>query len=546
MNTNLVPLPPEANTSSSHQPSFDDLQLLADISQLLQTTNFEGVIERVVQIVVKITGAQSTRLYVVKHQMEDVQYWQILRRLIDQQPYDVIPVPTDGSFYQSVYDHQCGYIIDDTLHDTRWKQFTDERAPIRSVLCIPVRVGAKVVALFSLYHAQPNQFTSLHLRIMTIISNQVVSALRNVSLYYEMHARREQLSATLQALNEAIIVIDHLHQLVLVNRSARQLLGIKRDQTINGQPLIDFVAYEPMLEAVITHICPEEVCDPLQLRSERMQRDFQVSITGWTSGEQEQLGHVIVLNDVTALGDLGRFKDEMLRVATHDLRSPLALISGYTDMVGVELADLEPTPTSASIEQHLDVIKGSVDRMGRLVDDLLRVERIRKSPLELQEQTDLAAMTKLVIVNTRMAAQAKAQEFTRDLELDNAPRITIDAVLVRQSMENLISNAIKYTPTGGTIHIHSWYSANRFYFSVTDNGLGITEEHLPYLFESFYRVGNIKDTSIQGSGLGLSFVKTVIQRHGGDVWVESVPDEGSTFGFWIPSQPTDSRYPNTR
>lgn len=535
MNTNLVPMPSDTDISSLKHPSFDDLRLLSDISQLLLTTHFEGVIERVVQIVMKMTAAQSSRLYLIKKNPDDDNYWRIVRRLIDKQPFEIIPPPVSDSFVQWVYEHQCGDIVKDTLTDTRWKHFTDEQAPIRSAMCIPIRLGTNIVALFMLYHPQPNHFTPFHLRTVTIVGNQVVSALRNVSLYYEMRDHQEQLSATLQALQESIIVIDHHHMLVLVNHAARQLLGLTLDESVEHQLLVDYIAYEPMLESVMGNI---EVCEPIQLRSERLQRDFHVSITSWVSGDEEEKGHVIVLHDVTALGDLGRFKDEMLRVATHDLRSPLALISGYTDMIGIELKDMEPTPSAVSIQQHLEIIKGSTDRMGRLVEDLLRVERVRKSPLEMQEQTDLAAMVKLVIVNTRLAAQVRAQSLTREIDLEFAPRITVDAVLLRQSMENLISNAIKYTPTGGQVHVHSWYSSDRFYFSVTDNGIGIPEKHLPYLFESFYRVDGHNGNHIQGNGLGLSLVKNVIQRHGGDVWVDSVDGEGSTFGFWIPAHST--------
>src|SRR5690606_11675949 len=152
---------------------------------------------------------------------------------------------------------------------------------------------------------------------------------------------------------------------------------------------------------------------------------------------------------------------------------------------------------------------------------------------ELRERTDISSLVKLVIVNLRPMAASKNISLLTDIQLQDIPRIVTDPVLIRQSMENLISNAIKYTAENGTVSVNSYFDDERFYFVVEDNGMGIPEEHLGFVFESFYRVKS-HDNKEKGSGLGLSLVKNVIRRHDGDVWVKSEENVGSLFGFWLP------------
>ncbi|MFN8450861.1 MAG: ATP-binding protein [Anaerolineae bacterium] len=114
--------------------------------------------------------------------------------------------------------------------------------------------------------------------------------------------------------------------------------------------------------------------------------------------------------------------------------------------------------------------------------------------------------------------------------------MTLNPVLIREAIENLISNAIKYTPDGGRICVRAFIQDDQLHFNVEDNGIGIPKEHLPRIFETFYRAKQAGSEGIEGRGLGLSLVKTIIERHGGEVWIESEQGSGSRFGFWILNQ----------
>jgi two-component system phosphate regulon sensor histidine kinase PhoR len=239
-------------------------------------------------------------------------------------------------------------------------------------------------------------------------------------------------------------------------------------------------------------------------------------------------GYVVVMRDITTLRDLNRFKDEMLQMASHDLRSPLALIVGYCSLITLEV------PEDSVIQEYLDVIQRSTERMKALLDDLLRVEQIRNSPLELHEQVDILDLENQVLNNVRPLLESKNQHLEARLALENLPGVVVNPLLVREAMENLISNAVKYTPPGGRIIVRSYVQAGQLHFIVEDNGIGIPRQALARVFESFYRVRQEESGHEEGRGLGLSLVKTIIERHHGEVWVESEVGVGSRFGFWVP------------
>ena len=413
--------------------------------------------------------------------------------------------------------------------DKRWIVFPDDPIVTRSAMCVPFIINGEVIASVTMIHEKPNHFRPYHLRLMEIIANQTSVAIRNAQLFNHIREQRRQLHAVLQSMRDVLIVLNRNKEIVMLNEAALPLLGIDMQIEGIGKSLEKFAmvddVFKPILERFRTGIDTQRWS--FETRSEKRNTDYHVRMSLWDADE-ELLGYVVVMYDITQLRDLSRFKDEMLRVASHDLRSPLALVAGYADMVVMDTPDEE-----SPIHFYIDTIKGQVEKMSILVDDLLRVERIRTSPLELRERTDMNALLKLVLVNSRPSANSSNIQLESDIQLDGVPQIVADPALIRQSMENLISNAIKYTPEKGTVRVSSYFDDERFYFVVEDTGIGIPEESRPFVFESFYRVQSHKNKA-KGSGLGLSLVKNVIKRHDGDVWLKSEENVGSHFGFWLP------------
>jgi PAS domain S-box-containing protein len=523
------------------EPSLLDFKLLADVSQMLTVFDEERVLERVIELTARALGAQRASLLL--HPEYDAEWKTVfVRHLLDTDNIERLSGDQVLKLARRVLDQGLagwvtrqreGAVIFDTLQDERWIHFPDSDSNARAALCVPFIYNGEVLAVLTLVHDAPGHFTDHHLRLMTIVANQATIAIRNAQLFSRMLQQQRQLEAVLHAIPDLLMVLDESGRIMLINEPAAQWLD-QGDEALIGRELAAFTVGDDadgalmQIQAMIQTPAQSGANWTFEVRSERMKRDYLVSVSVWENAPARTTGYVVVLRDVSTLRDLTRFKDEMLRMASHDLRSPLALIVGYCSLIEL---DIEP---GSPINDHLQTIMRATERMKGLLDAMVRVEQIRKSPLELHEHVIFAQLVQQAAANMQLAIDNKQQTLDMQTHLDDAPGITVNPVLVRECMENLISNASKYTPEKGRITVRAYRHENRLIFEVEDNGIGIPKEHLPRLFQSFYRVNQPGTQGIEGRGQGLSLVKTVIERHSGDVWVESELGVGSRFGFWIP------------
>lgn len=518
---------------NSERPQFDDFELLTEVSQLLTILDLDGILNRVVDLVIRLVGARRASLFLFDEGELDKKHLILTN---PQQDAPLVSQVLKEGLAAWVVHYRQPTIVDDVLTDARWLPEQQVDQPARSAMSIPFVYENTVVALLTVVHEEPKHFTKYHLRMITALANQAIGAIRQAQSFHKLQNQQRQLEGVLHTIPDAILVLDDKGAILMANSAALPLLGNTAPEFFRNRLLIELTELDSALHPV-QEIMREIGDSPLrpgtqwsfETRSENLKKDLQVSIAIWEDITQSMGGYVITMHDITQLRDLHRFKDEMLRVASHDLRSPLSLIIGYTDMISLDLGDPD-----SPIQGYLEVIRRSTERMNGLLDDLLRVERIRTSPLELHERVDPQKLIRVVLVNMRPFANEKKQRFESSIQLDGLEGIMADPVLIRQAMENLIGNAIKYTPEYGRILVRSYVEGGYFYFSVEDNGMGIPKDAIPHIFDSFYRVRSRKMVGIKGTGLGLSLVKTVIERHNGEIWVESEEQHGSTFTFRIP------------
>jgi len=249
----------------------------------------------------------------------------------------------------------------------------------------------------------------------------------------------------------------------------------------------------------------------------------RVEVSG--SGELAELGRSFnAMSQSLEAGEQSRRR--LIADIAHELRTPLTVIEGTIDGIadGVFKPDIE----------HLDSIKEQSVLLTRLVNDLRDLSSAESGQLELQKSpTDIVELVKRGMA----AAGVKAREKNISLELkaaEDVPEIEADPLRIEQVVGNLLGNAIRHTPEGGNICVSIKIENSNLMLAISDNGEGIPAEHLPHIFERFYRVGASRARTEGGTGLGLAIVKQMVEAHAGSAWAESHPNEGSTFHIKLP------------
>jgi two-component system phosphate regulon sensor histidine kinase PhoR len=319
----------------------------------------------------------------------------------------------------------------------------------------------------------------------------------------ELTRERDRLSAILEGMVEGVLVIGWGSELVVVNPSAAAIL--ESDQKIAS-----------LLAATIA----KGELSSVEIENDKRSLVINVRPLAKAAGG----GAVAVLHDVTQLRRLEKMRREFVANASHELRTPVAAIQGYAETLirGVD---------AKTHAEFLEVIHRNARRIGRLVEDLLRLSEIEARAAEQAARVPVSIDGVLANVEATMKERLVAKRITFEKRVDEDALMLGDADALEQVLSNLIDNAIKYGKEGGAITARVELDADhaRVAVSVEDNGPGIAPEHLPRLFERFYRVDPARSRSLGGSGLGLSIVKRLVESMSGTIWVESEPEQGTRF-----------------
>jgi signal transduction histidine kinase len=237
---------------------------------------------------------------------------------------------------------------------------------------------------------------------------------------------------------------------------------------------------------------------------------------------------VLALNDISALAEVNELRTWMIRMTAHDLKNPLSQITGYIGLV----MDYGSSELSADDRESLQRVMNAADQMSEIISEVTSLEQLQTG-LKQREAVDLCAVAQDVIGQNDLDMTRRKQQFTAEIS-ESVPVIQGSRIQLMQAMTNLLGNAIKYTPEAGRVTLRLFVKDTMIRFEVQDTGLGIPPDKQERLFQPFYRVRTEQTARINGTGLGLSLVKSVISAHGGRVGVISAEQQGSTFWFEIP------------
>lgn len=331
-----------------------------------------------------------------------------------------------------------------------------------------------------------------------------------------LNRRLTEMDAILRQVNDGVLVLDNRNRVIMVNQALRQNFGLG-EFDFSGQP-VDAVLNIPGLNEALEDKRPSGTRHEVQNQAGRV---FYVRVS-----RVPELGTIASLHDISYLKELDKMKGDFVNTVSHDLRSPLTAILGYVELI--ERAG----KVNAQQAEFIKRVKTSVHATTNLIDDLLNLGRVEVGALDEQTPVNM----KLLVVNAMTNLQPLVQEKSQTMRMGKTasmPPVQGSRTQLGQLVDNLLGNAVKYTPAGGKVRVTLNEEQNQVILRVTDSGRGIPLEEQTRVFEKFYRASNVgKET--QGTGLGLSIVKTIVDNHHGRIWVESRPGEGSVFTVVLP------------
>jgi PAS domain S-box-containing protein len=414
----------------------------------------------------------------------------------------------------------------------------DTRLPLRHATTLPLTYRQTVVGLIYVFRAAVNiAFTKEDHQLLASFADQAAIAVSNARLYQSVVRERQQLAAIIEQSADGVMILDGRWRITAFNRAMEMLTGWAREEAI-GRPCAEVLAIKNSQGVNICLVdCPLQRRPPLEnplvegwIEARDGRRRYVQSRYAQQRGALGELtGAIANVRDVTERKIEEEMQSTFFSVISHELKTPVSIIKGYAETLARTDANWDAT----TIHDGLVVIGEEADRLANQIQDLLDASRLQAGGLRL-ELTEWPIQQLAAQVAERFAPQA-GEHFTFELRFPaEMPTVRGDYERIREVLENLVSNAVKYSPEGGIIRIAGRVDGDRAVISVSDQGIGIAPEDQKKLFRRFYRVDNRLRRTTQGAGLGLFLARAIVEGHGGRIWVESQPGRGSRFSFTLP------------
>jgi len=366
-------------------------------------------------------------------------------------------------------------------------------------------------------------------------SKRVGLALENIfarqqELDRQIAGRESGTQTILRAMQDGLLVVDKSQRVTLVNQAFRKLFGLQ--EISSGTPLLDVVR-----DATLDRLIAETLRTGKATQSDLVladsktnsERDMEISAVPIKDDADLTTGAVILFHDITQLKRADKVRRDFVANVSHELRTPLSIVRGYIET----LLD-NPKTSREELARILAIMERHSQRLGLLVDDLLSLARLESSNANLElSAVRVEELFNNVVRDWKEKLAAKNLKVIVDLSPD-ARTIRADEMRLQEVLHNLLDNAVKYSHEHGEVRLRTALQGLEMVLTVADNGMGITKDDLPRIFERFYRADKARSRELGGTGLGLAIVKHIAQLHGGRVEAESELGHGTTIRVVLP------------
>ncbi len=348
----------------------------------------------------------------------------------------------------------------------------------------------------------------------------------------DITSRKNELSTILSSMSEGVIAVDPDLRMIIVNKAAREILGMKED-SVEGHTVYE-VLRNPHMQSFVEKLLATRSPAEDELEWDAGDKRILVLRGSIMMDADSPSGAVVVIRDITRMRKLEDMRRDFVANVSHEIKTPVTAIKTAVETLAAQ-SDSFPPP----LRRFLEIIGRHADRLADLVGDVLSLSALESGSSSMgmlfsfrQESLFRILQTALELCRSR----AESAQVTLKLECGEKIRLFADASLLEQAVVNLVDNAIKYSPAGETVRIAGEEKEDHILIRVSDHGCGIPEQEHDRIFERFYRVDKARSRKLGGTGLGLSIVKHIVLAHHGTVHVESVPGEGSTFVIELPKE----------
>jgi PAS domain S-box-containing protein len=347
--------------------------------------------------------------------------------------------------------------------------------------------------------------------------------------YKKVLADKKETEAVIRSIAEGLVVVDAAGKVIMMNPAAERLLGVsKRDKV--GKHVLENLKEEHLISLARGQEGQEDKEIELTSQKDDTKKVLRASSAVIEDENGQTVGMVSVLSDITKQKELDRMKSNFVANVSHELRTPIVAIEKSISLIlGKSAGEVSETQ-----EQFLSIAERNLKRLSVLINDLLDLSKLEAGKLALKRQP--TSIEKVINESTETLnnwARTKSIKIEKNIK-EGLPEVNVDPDRIIQVLNNLIGNAIKFTPNNGNITVEVNSRKGEIEVGVQDTGIGIAKENLAKVFDKFYQTGERVSTDISGTGIGLSIAKEIVELHGGRIWAESEKGAGAKFIFTIP------------